>query len=189
MRKVVTICGTIVAALVLAGVAAAAAPQGKLTGSVTFASAPLGIHALTVKTTIVDGETVNVAKKNDRSGDCDGDSGSIKVDYAGGGGEDATTLSSTGGDDDHGASATYNIICAHNAGDGSMMVDYFDTRIGRYVVFRVIDRPAGDTFLYQTETNATRALQWVNLGTNDSGHGATPLLSAPIQTGGFTITA
>jgi len=168
MKKVLTTIGVVLAALTFAGVAAAATPQGKLTGGATLTSNPLGIHSITVVTTIVDGETVDTAKNNDRTGDCDGDSGKIKVTYG-----------------YH--YAYYNILCAHYTGDLAMMVDYYDSKLCKYVIFRVKDRPTGDSFLYQTATTATRAMNWVNLGTGDSGNNATPLISTPMS-GDFSIT-
>ena len=168
MKKALTTIGIVVAALTFAGVAAAATPQGKLTGGATLTSNPLGIHSVTVITTIVDGETADVAKNNDRTGDCDGDSGKIKVTYG-----------------YH--YSYYNILCAHYTGDLAMMVDYYDSKLCKYVIFRVKDRPTGDSFLYRTDTTATRAMNWVNLGTGDSGNNATPLMSTPMS-GGFSIT-
>ncbi len=185
MKKALTTIGVVVAALTFAGVAAAATPQGKLTGGATLTSNPLGIHSVTVVTTIVDGETVDVAKNNDRTGDCDGDSGKIKVTY-GYHSNSADTSSTTGG---HGGSdyRYYDILCAHYTGDLAMMVDYFDSKLCKYVVFRVKDRPTGDRFLYQTETTATGAMNWVNMGTGDSGKTATPLIATPMS-GDFSIT-
>jgi hypothetical protein len=185
MKKALTTIGIVVAALTFAGVAAAATPQGKLTGGATLTSNPLGIHSVTVITTIVDGETVDVAKNNDRTGDCDGDSGKIKVTYGGYHSSSADTSSTNGGSGSY--YRYYNIICAHYTGDLAMMVDYYDSKLCKYVIFRVKDRPTGDSFLYRTATTATGAMNWVNLGTGDSGNNATPLMSTPMS-GDFSIT-
>jgi hypothetical protein len=186
MKKALTTIGVLVAALTFAGVAAAATPQGKLTGGATLTSNPLGIHSITVVTTIVDGETVDVAKNNDRTGDCDGDSGKIKVTY--GSSSSSADTSSTNVDWGSGSSYHYYYIhCAHYTGDLAMMVDYYDSKLCKYVIFRVKDRPTGDSFLYHTATTAAGAMSWVNLGTGDSGNNASPLISTPMS-GDFSVT-
>ena len=189
MKTVVTICGTCVAALAFAGLAAAATPQGHLTGSAKFNGSIFitpfaggdAIHKITITSTISDGETVYVNTNNDPSGDCDGDVGAIEVQYNNG------ILARE--------RATYTIDCAHFSGGNHMMVSYTDTALGEvcgcdaHVVFRVQGRPLGtdDVLSYGTETSATRALQWVNLGSDGSGH--PPLTTQAYTFGDFTVTA
>jgi hypothetical protein len=84
MKKYVAICSTL-AALAWAGVAAADTPQGKLTGSATF-----GAFSLTIGTPITDGGTSYVGLRNDKSGNCAGDAGTVIF-----------------------SGVTFNILCAH----------------------------------------------------------------------------
>ena len=65
------------AALAGPSVAAADTAQGKLTGDATVGT-PL-FFTLHVITTVVDGGTSYVGKENDRSGNCNDDSGSVFV--------------------------------------------------------------------------------------------------------------
>ena len=75
MTKYVALCG-IVSALVWAGVAAAATPQGQLTGTAAFGCCT--IPGISVTTTVIDGGTSSVGLENDRSGNCAGDSGVVQ---------------------------------------------------------------------------------------------------------------
>jgi hypothetical protein len=170
MKKFVTIFGVVLAALALAGVAWALAPQGKLEGEIKWnnpGSRPFegpgtnGIHTISTEQPtdlpILDGETVYVNKNNDPSGDCNGDSGRITVQYV-----DANV-----------GSIDYNIICAHYSNSVSMSFDYFDTHYNKYLVVSIVDRSAANKapiVRFGVETDATRALEWVNLGTAGSGH-------------------
>lgn len=70
MKKYMAICGA-VAALAWVGVAAAATPQGKLTGTA-------GV-ALVIGTPITDGGTSFVGLENDKSKSCNGDAGSVSI--------------------------------------------------------------------------------------------------------------
>ena len=119
-------------------------------------------------TTIVDGETVDVAKNNDRTGDCDGDSGKIKVTYGYHYGY-------------------YNILCAHNTGDRAMMVDYYDSKLCKYVIFRVKDRPTGTASSILDLDHRDRSDELGQPRHGRSGNNATPLISTPMS-GDFSIT-
>jgi hypothetical protein len=68
-------------ALAGSSVAAADAAQGKLTGDATVGT-PL-VLTLHVITTVVDGGTSYVGTENDRSGNCNDDSGSVFVGFSG----------------------------------------------------------------------------------------------------------
>ncbi len=175
MKKLVTICGVLVAALAAAGVAEAAAPEGHMTGGAVLVTlAPVGISSIIVRTTISDGSTDYVNVNNDKSGNCDGDVGRIRVSYV------AVLLP-----------AFYPITCAHYnntmAGVDTMSVDYFDTRLNTWVVFRVQDRGVllADRFTYSTTTSETNALNWVNLGTNGSGNSS--LVPALLTLGNYNV--
>jgi hypothetical protein len=72
MKKFIALCG-VSATLAWAGIAAADTPQGKLTGSANLG----GIGLLTITTTITDGGTSFVGAGNDKSGNCNGDSGAV----------------------------------------------------------------------------------------------------------------
>src|SRR5262245_15318713 len=174
MKNLVTLVGVALAALALAAVAWAATPEGKLTGEIKWnnpGSRPFegvgtnGIHVITTDagqggTPIKDGQTdplfINV--NNDRSGNCTGDSGNIVVQYV-----DAGV-----------GSAVYPIICAHYSNDVTMSYDFFDTHYQKYLVVNVVYKGASaDPIVrFGVETDATRAMQWVNLGTAGSGHTA-----------------
>ena len=93
MKKFVTIFGVVLAALALAGIAWAATAEGKLTGDFKWNTPGRGrskgrsngIHAISTTqpggAPILDGETLYVNQNNDPSGDCNGDSGTITVQY------------------------------------------------------------------------------------------------------------
>src|SRR5262245_2522775 len=72
MKKHVAICATL-AALAWAGVAAADTPQGKLTGGAFIG----GNMPWEIVSPSIDGGTSFVGLENDKSGNCNGDSGSI----------------------------------------------------------------------------------------------------------------
>jgi hypothetical protein len=73
MKKYVAICGML-AALVWVGVAAADTAQGKLTGS---AFLPSYGYQFTITSPILDGGDSYVGLENDKSGNCNGDSGEV----------------------------------------------------------------------------------------------------------------
>jgi hypothetical protein len=172
MRKIVL---AVIAAfaLVFAGIALAAAPQGKLTGGADVATG-VGISRIDISGQITDGETVYVARNNDKSGDCNDDAGSVNVRYGPGDG------------------AIYPILCAHYTGNQDISVDYFDPVVDAYVVFRIRDRGqpgSKDIFEYQTTSTASNAKNRVNLGTKGSGNQATPLIRGAVSDGNYSVTA
>jgi len=75
MKKYMAICATLVA-LAWAGVATAAAPQGRLTGSATIVSL---VATLTITTPVLDGGTTYVGLENDKSANCSGDTGTVTL--------------------------------------------------------------------------------------------------------------
>jgi hypothetical protein len=118
-------------------------------------STTIGISDITVNTTVSDGGTDYVALKNDKSGNCNGDTGSVDIQY------DTPTV------------FTYPILCAHYTGaNRGMAFDYFDDHLvpNTYVVVYIVDVPLGaDKAYVGTTTNATLAMKWVNLGWGGSG--------------------
>jgi hypothetical protein len=168
VKKYVAICGT-VAALAWVGVAAAAEPQGKLTGS-----ASVNGLAVTISTAIFDGGTSYVGLENDKSGNCDGDSGVITI-----------------------GQVPHNVPCAHyvaSSRDGSGAKMRFAYQLGEsYEVGRITDNGAVDTFkqsLPGCSCSFAQAQAWVNLGLVGSGSNASfawQLLS-PMTNSTFSIT-
>jgi len=166
MKKYVAICATLVA-LAWVGVAAAATPQGKLTGSASY-----GVN-LTIVTPIIDGGTSYVGLENDKSGNCDGDSGVITI-----------------------GRTAMNVPCAHYVassrdGAGAKMRFAYQQGSG-YIPARITDSASGDTFkidLPAAEVTLAQAQAWVNLGLVGSGSSPTfawQLLSMTSST--FSIT-
>jgi hypothetical protein len=144
MKKFVALFAVVAATC--ASAAWAATPQGKLTGGAFPNIDALHIHGVFISTTVLDGETAYVAKKNDRSGDCDGDSGSVQVRY------------------NDNSSATYAITCAHFSGTRKISIAWFDTKLNEYVLYRVQDQRGGDDVLWGTTTNLATLIGWVNVG-------------------------
>ena len=113
-KKPVATCATL-AVLVWVGVAAAATPQGKLTGTGTF----VGLRAsLAITTTITDGGENAVGLENDRSGNCTGDSGQVFF-----------------------VGLSFPVFCAHYVahsrdGSGPKMRFAFPTGVGFYSIWR-----------------------------------------------------
>jgi hypothetical protein len=148
MKKYVAICGTLVA-LTWVGVAAAATPQGKLTGS-----ASVNGLAVTITTTITDGGTSFVGLENDKSGNCAGDSGVITI-----------------------GRTAMDVPCAHYVassrdGSGAKMRFAYEESPGGYIPARITDSPSGDTFkidLPAAEVTLAQAQAWVDLGLVGSG--------------------
>jgi hypothetical protein len=159
MKKVVTTIAVFVAALSLAGVAAAANTPGNLSGGGDV-STTLTITRITLNEGgVTDGEISDqwYNRNNDKSGDCNGDTGSINVRYS-----DSSLI-------------TYNIVCAHYSNCRSMSVSYIDTKIdptgNTYVIFRALNTkpPGKDQVQFGSTTDADLALRWVNLGFTTSG--------------------
>jgi len=168
MKKYVAICATLVA-LAWVGVAAATVgPQGKLTGS-----ASVNGLAVSITTTITDGGMNFVGLENDKSGNCDGDSGVITI-----------------------GRTAMNVPCAHYVassrdGAGAKMRFAYQQGSG-YIPARITDSASGDTFkidLPAAEVTLAQAQAWVNLGLVGSGSSPTfawQLLSMTSST--FSIT-
>ena len=181
MKMYVAICG-IVAALTWAGVAAAATPQGELSGTATFGCCT--IPGISITTTVIDGGTSYVGLENDRSGNCAGDSGVVQ------------------GPGPGGSNISHNIRCAHYVassldGTGPKMrfaYTFFEPAGNFYsvVVYRISDGGAGPDTVgigFHTAFNITTARQlaraWVNLGAIGSGN--TGWVFVTVTSGGFTV--
>jgi len=169
MKKYVAICATLVA-LVWVGVAAATVgPQGKLTGS-----ASVNGLAVSITTTITDGGMNFVGLENDKSGNCDGDSGVITI-----------------------GRTAMNVPCAHYVassrdGAGAKMRFAYQQGSG-YIPARITDSASGDTFkidLPAAEVTLAQAQAWVNLGLVGSGSSPTFAwqLLTPMTSSTFSIT-
>jgi len=154
------------AALAVPSIAAAATPQGHLTGSANLNGGAL----FTVDVT--DGGTSYVGLENDRSGNCDGDSGTV-------------TLGVT----------TESVLCAHfvassrrlNTGSPKMR---FAIQNGTdfYAVFRITDNGAStDTFAVGSTDSLAAAEAWVNTGAIGSGAGGAWQF-ATLTSGNYAIT-
>src|SRR5580765_2329860 len=135
----------------------AATPQGRITGGADVATS-IGIDRIVIRTQIKDGETEYVGALNDKSGDCDGDTGQVNVTYS-----------------DH-TKAISNIVCAHYTNNhvlGQGFVSYwYDAKLGTNVLFAFFDggSPVSkDTVNIATTTNTTMAQNWVNYGYAGSG--------------------
>jgi hypothetical protein len=162
-------------ALALVGGASAATPHGHLSGSASLTSS--NIFAISITSTVSDGETVNVALRNDKSGDCDGDTCTLDVGVG-----TFTHISPS-------------IVCAHYTGRG-MAFDFLDNdAFQRYVVVFIVDGSPDKIFIGTTNgttaADATLAMKWVNLGWQGSGAKAAGLAfpQAAITAGDYTVTA
>ena len=120
MRKKFALLAVVAAALAVPSIAAAAIPRGSLVGLGSIGgTTPFDFNA-----TVLDGGTdeTYIGKENDRSGNCDGDSGSVLINGA----------------------AIFNIVCAHfvassrccNIGSPKMR---FAWGSGPYDVVRITD--------------------------------------------------
>jgi hypothetical protein len=165
MKKYVAICATLVA-LAWVGVAAAATPQGKLTGSaaVTFAG------PLTITTPVLDGGTSYVGLENDKSGNCTNDTGAVTI-----------------------IGLPAPIVCAHfvassRDGSGPKMRFAFQnpTNTNCYYVYRISDGGATDKVggIYVCSIDLARSA--VNMGTTGGGLGI-PWIFTTVD--GYTVTA
>jgi hypothetical protein len=160
--------------LAVPGIAAAATPEGHLTGSATVSGSSFAIG-----TTVVDGGTSYVGLGNDLSGNCDGDSGTLIE-----------------------AGTTYTVVCAHfvlhsgccSAGSPKMRFAYGPViTVGGapfYRVVRITDNGAStDTFaLGITLHPLADARAWVNKGLAGSGIAPLPWTFFDVTSGGFTVT-
>jgi len=172
MKKCVAICATL-AALAWAGVAAAATPQGKLTGSATVTGFFTG--TFTIGIPITDGGTSYVGLENDKSGNCAGDSG--------------TFLEGTD---------TFTVVCAHyvahsgccSSGSPKMRFAYETANQGCCNVGRITDNGAQpDTFALGGSGSFAEARAWVNKGRIGSGVGSALWFFASLTSGDYTVTS
>jgi len=173
MKKYVVICATLVA-LAWVGVAAAAAPQGKLTGSALRGSPLHG--TFTITSPVIDGGMTFVGLENDQSGNCDGDSGIVTI---------------TGN-----TPFNFRVVCAHyvassgccNAGSPKMRFA-FQVNSAEFVVVRVTDNgDSPDTFGAATVTASSLAQAQAMVNTGVKGGGGGSWIFASL-TGNYTITA
>ena len=174
MKKIALLLA-VLATLALAGVASAATPQGNLTGAAVLSG--VGITQISITSPVSDGEQVNVAKNNDNSGDCDGDSGAVSAVRPG-------------------FTWTVSALCVHFTGTG-MAFEFADIGLGTFVVVFIRDGGASPDKVYVgstpgvTTADQTLAKKWVNLGWKGSGAkvAGLPFPQATIVSGGFTVTA
>jgi hypothetical protein len=167
MKKYVAICATL-AALAWVGVAAAATPQGKLTGSATIA----GTSTFAIRSAVIDGGMSYVGLENDRSGKCHGDDGTVAL-----------------------GRFTYNVFCAHfvassgccNMGSPKMRFAFQVSQIS-YRVVRITDNgDSTDTWAIGLASSFADARAWVNTGAIGSGNaGGWTFLTVA---GNYTVTA
>jgi len=154
MKKLMALAAVVGAAM-LVPVALGATSQGILRGhSGEVKVSLLGIEMIQVRSDIKDGETVQIGENNDDTGDCNGDTGVVRVKYIG-----------TGADGKN--HATLRVICAHWTG-AEMQFDFFDPQSGKWVVVRALDYGNGahDATRYQAYDSAAEAQLVVNTGTN-----------------------
>jgi hypothetical protein len=169
MKKYVAVCVTL-GALVWVGAAAAAAPQGKLTGSATVFG---GTYAISATDPVIDGGTSYVDLENDKSGNCNGDSGSR--DFAPG--------------------FLIPVVCAHYVASsgccniGSPTMRFATAALVGYAVYRITDNGASpDTFAAGNVGTLAQAQAWVNQGARGCHCGAVWVF-APTLVGDYTVTA
>jgi hypothetical protein len=166
MRKF-ALLALLAAALAVPSIAAAATPQGHLTGSANLNGGAL----FTVDVT--DGGTSSVGLENDRSGNCDGDSGTVTLGVS-----------------------TESVLCAHfvassrglNTGSPKMRFAIQNTGTDFYAVFRITDNGAStDTVAVGATDSLAAAEAWVNMGAIGSGAGGAWQF-ATLTSGNYTIT-
>jgi len=175
--KKLTILFAVLAAILGTGVARAATPQGKLTGgALVDAQGPLS-GRVEAGAPILDGGTTFVGVENDLSGNCDGDSGTVKVRLF----------------DD----AFHNIVCAHfvlhsgDTGNPKMRFAY-RSAIGQWTVVRIVDNGSpgkNDTIAFGFVETLADAIEWVNKGAVGSGRPFSAWGFTTVQSGNFNISA
>lgn len=174
MKRFVALTAAVVAAFSLAGIASAATPQGHLGGAGNV-STTIGIQRVEVNSTINDGTMSYVGLNNDKSGNCNGDTGQVNVNYTAANGS---------------PNSQFTVTCAHftnTTSGGWMQFSWHDTNLNTYVVFRIGDRGqnAGlDKFEYTTTATATDAQSIVNLGTRTGSLNGYPALTHSSTSGG-----
>jgi len=157
MRKLALLAVCAGVLLALPTIAAAAIPQGSLVGLGSIGgTTPFDFNA-----TVLDGGTdaTYIGKENDRSGNCDGDSGSVLINGA----------------------AMFNIVCAHFVASsgccniGSPKMRFAWGSPGAFDVARITDNGLNlaaptDTFAIGFVNTLAEAIAWVNTGAVGSGH-------------------
>jgi hypothetical protein len=159
-----------VAALTLPSIAAAATPQGKLTGSAVLLTPWNSPFKLAIGETVTDGGTSYIGLENDESGTCSGDTGTISTDVG--------VFTEVG---------VAPIVCAHYVADASPKMRFaFKQGPHDWLVVKVTDKPVA---LAWTDTaTLAEAKAVVNMGLEGSGVGGS-WVPAPIVSGGYTVTA
>ena len=163
------------AALAVPSIAAAVpASQGTLTGSATLGAPINGTWAIT--TPVIDGGTDFVGLENDKSGDCDGDSGDIVDPFQ----------------------VVRSVICAHfvassgccNAGSPKMRLAFSVSTSGEsFRVVRITDNgDLPDTWAVGTTFSRADAEAWVNLGAQGC-HCGLGWGFVTVTDGNYTVTA
>jgi hypothetical protein len=151
--RTVALLALLAAALGVPSVAAAATPQGKLTGTGTTIGAG---ETIAITQTVTDGGTSYVGLENDKSGTCEGDTGAI-------------THNGT----------PFDIVCAHFvassrgflAGSPKMRFAFALAPGAVWEIVRIVDNGTGnDTFASGFTFSLADAHAWVNVGAVGSGH-------------------
>lgn len=164
MRKV-ALLGLLAAAFAVPSLAAAATPQGKLTGSAQLGGPAGPVFAITDP--VIDGGSTFVGLENDRSGNCDGDSGTVSL----------------GG-------TLYDVVCAHYVASSRCcpgipkMRLAFDFGLGGFALVRITDNPLGDAWADAGVFTFAEAQAWVNKGAIGGGGGS---WSDTVMDGDFTV--
>ena len=170
MRKKFALLAVLAAALAVPSIAAAALPQGSLVGLGSIG----GTTPFDFNTTVLDGGTdaTYIGKENDRSGNCDGDSGSVLINGA----------------------VMFNIVCAHFVASsrccniGSPKMRFAWGSPGAFNVVRITDNglnlPAPtDTFAVGMVSTLAEAIAWVNTGAVGSFHASPGWNFRPVLAG------
>ena len=175
MKKCVAICATL-GALAWVGVAAAATPQGKLTGQASLTS-PATSSSRSTRPPVLDGGTSYVGLENDRSGNCAGDTGEVSVSVPGA------------------QMGFVDIACAHfvassgccSPGSPKMRIAYAIP--GGFQVVRITDNGAAGDTTFRAAPTLAEARAWVNKGRIGGGFMGTPWNPASLTAGDYTVTA
>ena len=165
----------LVTALAVPSIAAAATPQGKLTGAGAAGGGVFGIVD-----PVIDGGDMFVGAGNDNSGNCNGDSGTVAV------------------------GVNTNVVCAHyvassgccNTGSPKMRLAFLDAS-GFYLVAAITDNGpvnpttglSPDTFMLGAIPTLAEATAWVNRGRIGSAAAGASWSLLAISSGDYTVTA
>jgi hypothetical protein len=157
-----------VSGLAVPGIAAAATPQGQLTGT-----GAIGGFAISISTPVKDGGTSDVGLENDYSGTCAGDTGVVER-----------------------SGFVSPIVCAHyvvssgccNAGSPKMRFAYPNVA-GTYTVVRITDNGASpDSLGVGTTNDLLLAQAWVQKGAQGAGLPFSVWNLSFVGVGNFTVT-